>query len=71
MSDRGSDSPVPRGVLLPSDTDSVVDRILTGISLAGISIADFWLGMMLILVFAVHLQWLPTSGFDGYTGLST
>ena len=47
--------------------DSVVDRILTGISLAGISIADFWLGMMLILVFAVHLQWLPTSGFDGYT----
>ena len=44
--------------------DSVVDRILTGISLAGISIADFWLGMMLILVFAVHLQWLPTSGFE-------
>ena len=25
--------------------------------------------MMLILVFAVHLQWLPTSGFDGYTSL--
>lgn len=49
--------------------NSFVDRILTGISLVGISVADFWLGMMLILVFAVNLQWLPTSGFEGYTDL--
>ncbi len=50
--------------------NSVVDRILTGISLAGISVADFWLGLMLILVFAVNLHWLPTSGFEGFGGLT-
>jgi len=48
--------------------NSLVDRFLTGVSLAGISVADFWLGMMLILVFAVNLDLLPTSGFGGYTG---
>lgn len=49
--------------------NSAVDRILTGISLAGISVADFWLGLMLILVFAVNLHWLPTSGFEGFSHL--
>ena len=33
--------------------------------MAGVSIADFWLGLMLILFFAVNLGWLPTSGFGG------
>lgn len=45
--------------------DSWLDRALTAVSLAGVSIADFWLGLMLILVVAVELRWLPTSGFGG------
>lgn len=44
---------------------SIVDRVSTVMSLAGVSIADFWLGLMLILFFAVNLGWLPTSGFGG------
>lgn len=44
---------------------SWTDRLLTTISLAGVSIADFWLGLTLILVFAVQLKLLPTSGFGG------
>lgn len=63
---------VPMALILGSYSaihpNSVVDRFLTGVSLAGISVADFWLGMMLILVFAVNLNLLPTSGFGGYTG---
>jgi peptide/nickel transport system permease protein len=43
---------------------SVLDRVLTAVSLAGVSIADFWLGLMLILLIGVQLEWLPTSGFD-------
>ncbi len=45
---------------------SLADRIVSVVSLIGVSIADFWLGLMLILIFAVQLGWLPTSGFGGF-----
>lgn len=42
---------------------SLVDRIAMTIVLLGQSIPNFWLGLMLILVFAVELRWLPAAGY--------
>jgi peptide/nickel transport system permease protein len=44
---------------------SFIDRTLTVISLAGVSTAEFWLGLMLILLVSVELGLLPTSGYGG------
>lgn len=53
------------GILSAVRPRSIADRIVTVISLSGVSTADFWLGLMLILLFAVQLGWLPTSGYGG------
>jgi peptide/nickel transport system permease protein len=44
---------------------SGLDRALTVFSLAGVSMAEFWVGLMLILYVSVQLGLLPTSGYGG------
>jgi peptide/nickel transport system permease protein len=39
--------------------------VITVFSLGGVSTADFWLGLMLILILAVEFGWFPTSGYGG------
>ena len=53
------------GALAAFRPHGLFDRLASSISLAGGSIPDFWLALMGILVFAVTLRWLPTSGFGG------
>jgi peptide/nickel transport system permease protein len=53
------------GVFSAFKPGTVMDRIITVFSLGGVSMADFWLGLMLILVLAVEMGWFPTSGFGG------
>ena len=45
--------------------NSVFDRIATIISLASASLPNFWVALVGVLVFAVGLRWLPTSGMGG------
>lgn len=53
------------GVLAAVRAGGIMDRIALGVSMLGQSIPDFWLGLILILVFAVTLGVLPTSGKEG------
>ena len=61
------------GVWAARRPNSAVDGGATGFALAGYSIPEFWLGQILILVFAVWLGWLPAGGFRSiraeYVGL--
>ena len=54
---------IPAGVLAAVRRNTVWDMLASGASLGGVSIPNFWLGIMLILFFSVQLGWLPASGF--------
>ncbi len=57
---------VVAGILAAIHQHSVWDWLLMSLALLGISTPVFWLGMMLILLFAVLLGWFPVSGYgDG------
>ena len=45
---------------------SVFDNAVMFLALFGQSVPNFWLGIMLILIFAVNLGWLPSQGFEGW-----
>ena len=51
------------GVIAAAYPQHLADRLVTVLSLAGVSIVQFWLGLMLIVLFAVQLGWLPTGGY--------
>lgn len=53
---------VPIGLYAGLDPDSRPSRIIMGGTILGFSLPSFWKGMMLILLFAVVLRWLPTAG---------
>jgi peptide/nickel transport system permease protein len=54
---------VPAGVFSAVRRNSIWDYLVSGVSLCGVSIPNFWLGIMLILLLSVRLGWLPASGY--------
>ncbi|HEY5796658.1 MAG TPA: ABC transporter permease [Bosea sp. (in: a-proteobacteria)] len=57
---------IPAGVIAARRKDTVVDYSASALALSGLSIPNFWLGIMLILVISVELQWLPASGYEPF-----
>jgi peptide/nickel transport system permease protein len=53
---------VPLGVVSAVRRDSLFDHVSTVVTVLGQATPGFWLGLMLIYVFAVQLRWLPTGG---------
>jgi peptide/nickel transport system permease protein len=54
---------LPAGIIAAVRKGSAVDYAASAVALSGLSIPNFWLGIMLILLFAVELRWLPASGY--------
>ncbi|KOC91503.1 ABC transporter permease [Winslowiella iniecta] len=54
---------ISMGIIAAVRKDSWVDHTTNFVALSGISVPHFWLGILLILLFSVHLQWLPASGY--------
>jgi len=54
---------LPMGIVAAVGNDTVIDYVATMVALWGRSIPNFWLGILLILLFSVHWGLLPASGF--------
>jgi len=54
---------IPAGVLSAARRGTLADFAANLVALSGLSVPHFWLGIMLILLFAVRLGWLPASGW--------
>jgi peptide/nickel transport system permease protein len=50
------------GILAATRVGGFLDRFSTGVAVLGISVPSFWLGVILVILFAVELGWLPATG---------
>lgn len=59
---------IPLGIACALKPNTKLDYIVNLFNFAGISVPSFWLGIVLIIIFAVNLKWLPAGGYQT-TGL--
>ncbi len=59
---------VPLGIISATKQYSLLDYISTVFALAGVAMPNFWMGLMLILLFSLYLGWLPSGGAADWTG---
>ena len=57
---------VPLGVGAAARRGGILDGIAAAFSQASVAVPNFWIGLLLILLFAARLGWLPANGFPGW-----
>ena len=58
---------IPAGVIAAIKRGSIWDSILMGLATLGLAIPGFWLGILLVILFSIHLGWFPATGSaDGW-----
>ena len=60
---------IPLGIHAAVHKGRTVDQMIRILSLVGLSFPNFWLAMMMVLVFSIALGWLPPSGMEGAASL--
>lgn len=58
---------IPGGIVTALKRGTVIDHVVTAIVTAGIAFPGFWLGILVVLLFAVRLNWLPSNGYVEFT----
>jgi peptide/nickel transport system permease protein len=58
---------LPFGLYAATHHRRLGDYLTMGVSQVGLAVPSFWSGLLLILVFSVHLGWLRSGGFDGWS----
>ena len=53
---------LPLGALAAAKRNSAIDQLISGVSIAGMGMPNFWLALLLIYLFASRLHWLPSGG---------
>src|SRR5260221_1238135 len=61
---------IPAGLISAVKVNSAWDNFGKVIALFGLAVPGFWLGLVMILVFSVWLEWLPTDGQGGWADLN-
>jgi peptide/nickel transport system permease protein len=54
---------VPAGIICAVKRSTWVDNVVTTLANLGITVPNFWLGILMIYLFALYLRWLPTMGY--------
>lgn len=57
---------IPLGVLAAAHHNRAADYGVIGLAQVGVAVPNFWLGILLVLLFSVGLGWLPSGGFPGW-----
>ena len=57
---------LPIGILAAGRQGRPADTAVMGVTQLGIALPNFWFAMLLVLVFAIRLRWLPSGGFPGW-----
>ena len=60
---------IPLGVISATHQYSAVDNISMIGALFGVSMPNFWLGLMLIVIYAAGLRWFPSTGFEDWASI--
>jgi peptide/nickel transport system permease protein len=57
---------IAMGILAALNQNSWLDSLSMGVALFGVSMPDFWIGLLLILLFSVRLGWFPATGIGDW-----